>query len=413
MPGTLHSLHRARPRLMHSAGASILVLLALLALPGCSRQSPTSPRATTAIAPGTASEALIATTPVHLEGELGPGALYALDVPDPWNGDLVVYLHGYTNPAFPVALPNNGAVRDRLLAAGFAVAASSYSSNGYAVPEGVRQSHQLRGLFVTRVAEPKRTFLFGTSLGGLIGLIMAEKYGTQFAGALLVSGIVGGSAPEVQYLCDAKVLYDWAYPQLHLGGLVTPIPVTDFNAQVVAPAQAAFLADPARLFYANAVTRHPLPGDNPTEIFTSMVNVLGFQMQGAVDLQDRTNGHMFFDNDNYLYSGALPAALLTDINMNVARFASRPDAEAWLAHYTAPTGDLRFPVLTLHNARDPVVPAFHEGLLADVVHAKGRDAWLAQRLVPTYGHVNFTPDVLVANFMDLVHWVDTGVRPTP
>ena len=29
----------------------------------------------------------------HVEGGAGPGALYALDVPENWNGDLVVYAH--------------------------------------------------------------------------------------------------------------------------------------------------------------------------------------------------------------------------------------------------------------------------------------------------------------------------------
>src|SRR5512143_381623 len=226
-----------RPRSARPYGVPSLAALATLAtmllLPlaaGCSRQAPTQPltHARAAVSPDAAA---LSTTgePVHLEGEIGPGALYSLDRPADWNGDLVIYLHGYTNPAFPVALPNNSATRDALLAAGFAVAASSYSSNGYALPEAVRQSHQLRGLFVSRVAPPQRTFILGVSLGGIAGLKLAETYPGQYDGALLVSGVVGGSAAEVQYLSDAKVLFDQLYPAVHLGGLFTPIPVTDFN----------------------------------------------------------------------------------------------------------------------------------------------------------------------------------------
>jgi len=392
------------------------VLALLLSLPlagGCGRQLPTRPGDAAALSKAAVSERFVADGAVHLEGDIGPGTRYSLDRPANWNGDLVLYLHGYSNPAFPVALPDNGPIRDRLLAAGFAVAASSYSSNGYAVPEGVRESHQLRALFVSRVAKPQRTFLFGVSLGGLIGLMLAEKYPSQYDGALLVSGVVGGTPEEVKYIADIKVLFDWAFPTVPLGGLVTPIPVTDFNTQVVGPVVAAVSADPNKLGIINLVTRHPMPAANGQELVKSLLNVLGFQLQGAVDLQDRTHGHMFFDNEDYHYTGPLPPSLIDAINAGVARYSSTPDAEAWLAHYETPSGDLRIPVLTLHNQRDPVVPAFHEALLFDAVHAQGADAFLAQRQTDSYGHVNFTPDELVQNFLDLVHWVDTGVRPAP
>src|SRR6185503_4098115 len=114
-----------------------------------------------------------------------------------WNGDLVVYAHGYTDPVAAVALPNFGPIRDALVARGYAVIASSFSENGYAAKEGVEQTHQLSGIFASRVGRPGRTFLFGQSLGGLIGLILAEKYPGQYDGGLLVCGVVGGSDHEV------------------------------------------------------------------------------------------------------------------------------------------------------------------------------------------------------------------------
>lgn len=403
---------RARRSGLMLAVAAIAMLLSLPFASGCGKRSPTRVVASGTHAFTGSHAALMAVEPVHVEGSLGTGAIYSLDRPASWNGDLVVYLHGYTNPAFPVALPNNGAVRERLLAAGFAVAASSYSSNGFAVPEGVRQSHMLRGLFSARVAKPQRTFLFGVSLGGLIGMMLAEQHPVEYAGALLASGVVGGTAAQVQYICDAKVLFDALYPDVHLGGLVTPIPVTDFNAQVVTPVVSAVQANPNGLGILNMVTRLPLPAADNQELVTSLLNVFGFQMQGAIDLVDRTHGHMFFDNRDYLYTGPLPAAVLDHLNTTVARFDATPDAEAWMRHYARPSGDLRIPVLTVHNERDPVVPAFHEALLAQAVHSRGADAFLAQRIPDSYGHVNFTPDELVQDFLDMVHWVDTGVRPT-
>ena len=385
--------------------ASLTLLVA-----GCGRHSATAPITSAATSEFAATAASGA---VHVEGSLGPGALYALDKPEHWNGDLVLYLHGYSSPNAAVALPDNGAIRDRLLAAGFAVAASSYSENGYAVPEAMRQSHQLRGLFVSQVAKPKRVFLFGVSLGGIVGMLLTEKYPQQYDGAFLASGVVGGTRAELEYVADTKVLFDQLYPTVHLGGLFDPIPLTDPNTQLIGPVVGAVQANPARLGILNLVTRHPLAGNNGQELTTTLVTVLGFQMQGADDLLDRTHGHVFFDNAEYRYQGPLPAAVTDPINAGVARYRSTADADSWMDHYGEPSGELRIPVLTIHNTRDPVVPFFHEALLADAVQARGFSGNLAQRSKNSYGHVAFTPDELVQNFSDLVHWVDTGVRPAP
>src|SRR5687767_6894757 len=78
-------------------------------------------------------------------GETGPGSTYSLNVPNEWNGGLVVYAHGYVDPALPVALPNIAALSDALGAQGFAVAYSSYSSTGYDVKDGAQRTHQLSG----------------------------------------------------------------------------------------------------------------------------------------------------------------------------------------------------------------------------------------------------------------------------
>ena len=396
------------------AYALAAALAALVLLAGCSRQSPMAPLAQSTSAKATPAglKATISGEAVHLEGEIGPGAFYALDKPAEWNGDLVLYLHGYTPPSSPIGLPNNGAIRDRLLAEGFAVAASSFSENGYAVPEAMRQSHQLRGLFVSRVAKPNRVFLFGVSLGGIIGMELAEKFPQQYDGAFLASGVVGGTRAELEYISDAKVLFDVLFPTVHLGGLYDPIPLTNPTTQLIIPVSTAVQANPTNLGILNLITRHPLAGNNGTELTTTLITVLGFQMGGAADLLGRTHDHGFFDNTGHVYTGGgLPTAVTDPINAAVARYESTADARAWMDHYGEPSGDLRIPVLTIHNTRDPVVPFFHEGLLASAVAASGNGDNLVQRSKNSYGHVDFTTNELAQNFLDMVHWVDTGVKP--
>lgn len=393
------------------APAALLALVVTLA--GCSRQNALAPEMTKALSGDGASAALAAAplaldAPIHLVGETGPGTTYSIDVPQAWNGDLVVYLHGYTDPAAPVALPANGPMRDAFLARGFAVVASSFSENGYAVKEGMIQSHQLSGLFTSRVAKPNRTFLFGTSMGGLIGLLLSEKYPDVYAGSLLVSGVVGGSDDEVQYMGDIRVLFDVFYPGVLQGDLEHPAPITNVNAQVIGPVVAAVSANPQGLGLIQMLARKPLPGNNGQELVASLVNVLVFAQQGGGDLYDRAHGHTYFDNADWRYGApGLPPALLDDVNTRVARYARTPDAANYLAHYGEPSGDLRIPVVLMHTTRDPVVPFWHEGLYGQV----GAGPNLLQRQTNRFGHVAFSVAEMAAGFDDLVGWVNTQTKP--
>jgi len=74
-----------------------------------------------------------------ITGTLPDGATYLIEVPAPWNGDLLLYSHGYVapgspNPALDVSDPYT---RAYMLAVGYALAGSSYASTGWAVHEAI------------------------------------------------------------------------------------------------------------------------------------------------------------------------------------------------------------------------------------------------------------------------------------
>src|SRR3954469_23281410 len=104
----------------------------------------------------------------HFEGATGPGSQFEIDVPANWNGDLVLYAHGIVQASVPVTPPTTqdgyAVLRSHALAAGFAVAASSYSSNGWALADAVRRTHQLSGIVASKIGRPARTFLVGHSM---------------------------------------------------------------------------------------------------------------------------------------------------------------------------------------------------------------------------------------------------------
>jgi hypothetical protein len=76
-----------------------------------------------------------------------------------------------------------------------------------------------------------------------------------------------------------------------------------------------------------------------------------------------------------------------------------------------PTGNLRIPVVSVHNTRDYLVPLFHEPAFAGIVDRAGASSMLLQRTVQNYGHCNFQTSVLVSSFQTLADWVRTGVKP--
>ena len=398
-------LQRLRPS--RSRAAIVTLLLITLAAAGCSHKNVLGPERIGSASASATFARPASDEPVHLEGRSASGALWVIDKPARWNGALVVYMHGYVFPYLPATLPAIDAIRDSLLARGYALAASGYSRSGYA-EEGVRETHELNLIFTSRVFPPRRTYLFGQSLGGLIEMILSQDEPHRYDGSLLVGGIVGGSDDEVQYLGDIRVLFDAVYPDTLPGDLEHPPVVTDVNRQVAGPVIAAIHANPQGLGIIQALARHPLPGNTPDEIVESLITVLSFDILGAKDLLARCGGDHFFDNANHVYaSPALPQPLLDDINARVARYARGPQASEFLARFGEPAGAFSVPVMTLHTTRDPVVPYFHEGLLAQVAASPN----LIQHGVDRYGHIRFTTGELMSQFDEMVRWSESRRKP--
>lgn len=352
-----------------------------------------------------------ATASQLVEGVAGDGARYGLALPDAWNGDLVVYGHGIVDPAAPVQLPGEQdgftRLRDAWLQRGFAVAYSSYSENGFALKDATQRLHQLSGLFTARFGRPSAVYLVGHSLGAAAIESLAERFPGQYDGALPMCGLLGGTIPEVQYLGDARVLFDFYFPGVLPGDVLTVPAGIPF-----APGDPAFVAALNALLRGFVTPGTPtvqfaiaakLPFASAQEIVQAALTVLGFNLRFTNDLLDRTHGHPFYDNTTTVYPG--------DANAGVGRFTASRAALNFLGHYFTPDGDLQIPTLTLHTTRDPAIPFFHESLFAAAVARAGAGDRLVQRSVQRFGHCAFTDAEVMSSFDALVSWVRTGVRP--
>ena len=360
-----------------------------------------------------------------VEGETGPGAEYALHVPRAWNGAAVYYAHGFRDATASVGMADQDqfyAIRDALGAQGYAVAASGYSRNGFAVKDGAQRTHQLRGLLAAALPAPAtHSFLMGHSLGAAIALDLAERYPTQYDGALLMCGMVGGTMLQTQYLGHVRTLANHYFPGIPGGPLAAPTPPAEISIPGVVGAATANLPG----LFAMASTRQtPLPhapGPNmvPT-LLGSLYAALSFHARGIADVIELTHGHTPFGNADETYTlgtpvGPIPAstlaALIAQSDAAAARFTMAPSAEAYLTHNFTPTGELRMPVVTVHNRFDPAVPYFHVEALRARMAAAGTAGLLLERAPLGAGHCGISAAQAISGFDALAGWVSTGQRP--
>lgn len=309
------------------------------------------------------------------------GAPWRIDIPADWNGDLAVLMHGYETVGSPrpdVSAPSEDA--RVFLADGYAVAASAYSSQGWAIAEGIADSERLRQHFVETYGEPGRTLAVGYSMGGQVALATLETHGEHYDGALSLCG-VNAPAAEVfahgivaplvaaqQYFPDAMDLAEGGLadpaspPMLDGGSLATALDSNDAAATRIA----AWLE---------------IPRD-------SLVDSLWLYYVILREAQQRAGGHPV-DNTATRYSGFADDDAF---NAAVPRYPGDADAIAYIERNFDLTGQVDKPVVLLSNAVDPIVPRQFGVRYIELARDAG-NADLLTVLPPVgAGHCNFTED---------------------
>jgi len=399
-----------------STFVALIAVLAGLAIAACERSLPpevTAPTAPRFLATTEATSPCIWAEQV--QGVAESGALYAMFLPDRWNGRLVIFIHGLVDPARPLALPTLGAAADTLRAHCSALAYSSFSENGWAVKDGAQRTHELSELFAARFGEPSHTYLYGQSMGGLIAVELAEAYPTQYAGVLSECGILGGSFARFRYMFDVRLLFDFFYPGV-LPGSVLGVPEgINLVDSIRLPARAAMAARPEGAHNISAIVQTPVPFSSDAELVMSIEDQLFRHAREVNDIIARGHGEPPVGNRDIEYAGALYPELLRAINDSVPRF----DVGRYAAHYASlyyePNGELAVPVLTLFTTRDPALPAvMNELVYRERVATAGRSDFLRrQQSSVAYGHCTSRLADRVPAFNNLVNWVEPAELVEP
>jgi pimeloyl-ACP methyl ester carboxylesterase len=320
------------------------------------------------------------------------GALYRVCFPASWNGDLVVYAHGYVAADAPLAVPDDQIegqpIAQVVNGQGYAYAATSYRANGLVADEAVDDVAQLVDEVRRRFTpDPARTFVVGVSEGGLVAALAAERRPDLFSAALAACGPVGDFAGQIDYLGDFRVLFDYFFPDVIPGGPVTvPDTVRAQWSSVFAPKVAAALqADDQATLELLTVSGAPHDTQDLPFAATTVLGILWYDIFALPDAKLRLGGQPY-DNVGRVFQGSSDDDAL---NAGVVRVAADPAARAGLGAFET-TGALTVPVGTLHTTGDPVVPAAQETSYAGKVSAHGAAGLLEQQTPDRYGHCTFT-----------------------
>ncbi len=390
-----------------------LALVCAFVLSACSDSTmPTSPDATDLS--GTSLQAAKLAGAGSLTGQVG-GAKYYIEVPEAWNGDLVLFAHGYIGPDVPIEDIDPSEIdpgkRSQVLARGYAWAVSARSDNGFAVQEGVRETHQLRGIFKSRVAAPDRVYLSSGSMGALIMLRLLEQHPGMYAGVLPVCGPIVGAGGFWEGAFHTRALFDYFFPGVLGGDALNPPAGADGNAMFGA-AMGAVLANPGPAY--ELMNALPVPfefADDFEMAVTIGVQVFFGDPQILDEIKNRAHSDDVFDNSKTVYTGTSNDA---DLNAKVDRFESSPQADNFYDHWYTPSGDLAAPVLSLRTTRDPTVSPNLDPLFSVRVAAAGKSDMFVWRQIDRFGHCAInSADEYGPAFDDLVNWVENGVMPTP
>jgi hypothetical protein len=362
------------------------------------------------------------------------GAAYRMEVPlAGWNGELVVYAHGFRGNGTTVFV-DNPALRPYYISKGFAWAASSYQTNGYDVGQGVRDSHALIAQF-TRVhgQRPRDVYMTGASMGGHITAVTIEHFRGSFVGAMPYCGVLG-DAELFDYFLDATV----TAAALSRAPLQFPLePPADFGTtfratlDVVKPALGLNVGSPPNLTakgqqWSNAVERRS-GGDRPgfDGAFAFWNTATGLapnnDMPFLFGVYPGLNGGTIGIEDGNVTSNQFTWYKLDDhwlpswdeilLNLRALRVGRTAEPSPDLTGVPKVFGDPRIPVLSLHTIGDLFVPISMEQVYAARAGLRGQAKLFVSRAIRANGHCEFTGPELAKGFDDLVSWVRTGKRP--
>jgi pimeloyl-ACP methyl ester carboxylesterase len=340
------------------------------------------------------------------------GAQYLVCQPEKscWNGNMVIFAHGYVAPDQPLGVPQSQlsiggislpATFNQL---GYGFAASGYSKNGLAIEQGVNDTRDLVQNIVQKQIAPRRVYLIGASEGGLVTALSAEQLPDLYNAAGAACGPIGSFQNQINYLGDFRVVFDYFFPGI-LPGSPFNIPqqaMTDWDTVYVPRITAALAANPNATAQLLSVTKASFTSD-PATVGETVLGILWYNVFATNDAS-ATLGGQPFDNHNRIYHGSANDLLL---NLKIERFTASSAATAAIAAHYETSGKLMIPTVTNHTMGDPIIPYRHETLYTLKTLGAGSFFERTSLASASYGHCAFNSGEILVAFA-LIVLGDTG-----
>ena len=335
------------------------------------------------------------------------GAAYEIQIPDNWNKKLVLYAHGYEQVNTPHTMLGKNPLLNVFLDRGFAVARSTYSRTGWALPEGVDDTETLRKYFNKKYGKPDSTFITGHSMGGGVTVATIEKYPKIYNGGLALCPLSNRPYEQVKGAFDSYVTFNALFPGFLppvadvMSGKAAPVFTTDFRQSV--GKAAGFIAQMQQTkpdVVAKFLEKRGLKMEDFPFTLVFLDGVLR-------DMAAQSGGNPF-DNTNTIYSGFSDD---WELNKKVERVAATA-SNTRLTTYDR-TGIVNKPLLMMHTSYDQLI-SINDAIAPydNLVHEKGKEKNLKTFFTNGQGHCNFTFEQTATAFDALRSWAKSGQKPT-
>ena len=342
--------------------------------------------------------------------DLGPlkGGTYQVFIPKNWNKKLVMFAHGYQFIGSPAASANTGLDKKMsfILDKGFALAASDYPIQGWALAEAVDATEELRKKFIEKYGRPDSTFMVGQSMGGGITLAIMENYGKYYNGGLPMCPLASRPYLQTRKEFDMYATFNGLFPGIvpSLKEIFDPKSGIQFASfqqagNRIQEISRAIMAKDSVLAKAFAKRFDLKIKDLPGALFFNL-NVLR-------DIALKAQGNPF-DNTQTLYTG-FPDDV--KVNLLAERLPANKDPDLLYSTYDR-TGKIDKPVLLLHTIYDPLIPPTYAVTnFENMVIQQNKTKYFCVKYTDGQAHCAFTPQQSEKAFNDLRNWIKTGNKP--
>jgi len=345
------------------------------------------------------------------------GSIFRIYMPPPgiqYNGRFIIWAHGFQDAGTEVEIPEGQlcfdgvCIPDILVGLGFGFATTSYRQTGLAVKEGMEDILDLVEKLTTDyvgscdIQDLDRVYIIGASEGGLITTLLAEQNPEdifKFNGGYALCGPVGDFPFQINYLGDARVTFEYYFPDKIPGyGIFNDNDVMPLNWDVYfATTILQLFADhPLKAKQWFKVAKLPYDPENYLDtVLNSASDVLRYSVVNLLNAIDVLGGQPF-DNRWKWYSGSYNDFKL---NLKVQRFRANASAVTEMKTYYNTSGELKTPLITMHTKRDQQVPYWHEIFYNLKTIKKG--SFLTDHFnipIHRYGHCNFTLEEALGGF---------------